>query len=135
MTDSATLGQVLRDSKRLAIVGLSADDARPSNVVARYMQARGYTVIPVNPKCAQILGEKCYPNLKAIPGPVDLVDVFRKSGDCLSIAADAVAIGAKVLWLQQGVINEEARELAAAAGLTVVMDRCLKIEFARLFSG
>ena len=135
MTDIQTLRRVLRDCRRLAIVGLSADWFRPSNFVAKYMQEHGYKVIPVNPKYQEILGEKCYPDLRSIPEPVDLVDVFRKSADCPAIAADAVAIGAKALWLQIGVINAEARELAAAAGLTVIMDRCLKIEYARLYGG
>jgi len=135
MSDIITLRRVLRDSRTLAIVGLSADWFRPSNFAAKYMQEHGYRVIPVNPKYAQILGEKCYPDLRSIPEPVDLVDVFRKPADCLPIAEDAVAIGAKVLWLQIGVINEAARQLAEAAGLTVIMDRCVKIEYARLFGG
>ena len=135
MNDIITLRRVFRDSRTLAVVGLSADWFRPSNFAAKYMQEHGYKVIPVNPKYAEILGEKCYPDLKSIPEPVDLVDVFRKPADCLSIAEDAVAIGAKVLWLQIGVINEEARRLAEAAGLTVIMDRCVKIEYARLFGG
>ena len=135
MTDITTLRRVLRDCRTLAIVGLSADWFRPSSFVAKYMQEHGYRVIPVNPKYQEILGEKCYPDLKSIPVPVDMVDVFRKPADCLPIAADAVAIGAKVLWLQIGVINEEARKLAEDAGLTVVMDRCVKIEYARLYGG
>jgi len=135
MSDIITLRRVFRDCRNLAIVGLSADWFRPSNFAAKYMQEHGYKVIPVNPKYEEILGEKCYPDLKSIPEPVDMVDVFRKSADCLPIAEAAVAIGAKVLWLQIGVINEAARQLAEAAGLTVVMDRCVKIEYARLFGG
>ena len=135
MSDVATLRRVLRDSRTLAVVGLSADWFRPSNFAAKYMQEHGYKVIPVNPKYAEILGERCYPDLRSIPVPVDLVDVFRKPADCVPIAADAVAIGAKVLWLQIGVVNDEAQRLAAAAGLTVVVDRCVKIEYARLFGG
>jgi predicted CoA-binding protein len=99
------------------------------------MQEHGFKIIPVNPKYDEILGEKCYPNLKAIPEPVDIVDVFRKPDDCAPIAQDAVAIGAKVLWLQLGVVNEEAARVAEAGGLEVVMDRCVKIEYARLFGG
>jgi len=135
MSDIITLRRVFRDCRTLAIVGLSADWFRPSNFAAKYMQEHGYKVIPVNPKYGEILGEKCYPDLKSIPEPVDLVDVFRKPADCLPIAEDAVAIGAKVLWLQIGVINEAAKRLAEAAGLTVVMDRCVKIEYARLYGG
>jgi len=135
MSDIATLRRVLRDSRTLAVVGLSADWFRPSNFAAKYMQEHGYKVIPVNPKYAEILGEKCYPDLRSIPVPVDLVDVFRKPADCVPIAQDAVAIGAKTLWLQIGVVNAEAKRIAEDAGLTVVMDRCVKIEYARLFGG
>jgi predicted CoA-binding protein len=99
------------------------------------MQEHGFRIIPVNPKYDEILGEKCYPNLKAIPDAVDIVDVFRKPEDCVPIAQDAVAIGAKVFWMQLGVINEEAARVAEAGGLEVVMDRCVKIEYARLFGG
>ncbi len=135
MSDIQTLRRVLGESRTLAVVGLSADWYRPSNFAAKYMQEHGYRVIPVNPKYPEILGEKCYPDLRSIPEPVDLVDVFRKPADCVPIARDAVAIGAKVLWLQIGVINEEAKRIAEAGGLTVVMDRCVKIEYGRLFGG
>ena len=117
------------------MVGLSADWYRPSYFAAKYMQEHGFRVIPVNPKYDEILGEKCYPNLKAIPDAVDIVDVFRKPEDCVPIAHDAVAIGAKVFWMQLGVVNEEAARVAEAGGLDVVMDRCVKIEYARLFGG
>ena len=119
----------------MAVVGLSADWFRPSYFAAKYMQEHGYKIIPVNPKYQEILGETCYPSLKDIPHPVDIVDVFRKPADTPSIAKEAVNIGAKVLWLQLGVVNEEAHNIAAHAGLTVVMDRCVKIEHARLFGG
>lgn len=135
MNDIDTLRRVLRDSRTIAVVGLSAEWHRPSYFAAKYMQQRGYRIVPVNPKYPEILGETSYPNLKAIPFPVDLVDVFRKPQDCVPIAQDAVAIGAKALWLQIGVINEEAQRVAEAAGLTVVADRCVKIEYARLFGG
>ncbi|MDG3064443.1 CoA-binding protein [Thauera mechernichensis] len=135
MSDIQTLRRVLRESRTIAVVGLSADWFRPSYFAAKYMQERGYRIIPVNPKYAEILGEKCYPDLASIPEPVDMVDVFRKSADALPIAEQAIAIGAKSLWLQIGVINEEAKQKAEAAGLTVVMDRCVKIEYARLFGG
>jgi predicted CoA-binding protein len=135
MSELATLRQVLKENRTIAVVGLSADWNRPSYFAAKYMQQRGYRIIPVNPKYPEILGEKCYPDLKSIPEPVDIVDVFRKPEDCAPIAREAVAIGAKVLWLQLGVINEEARQIAEAAGLTVIEDRCVKIEYARLFGG
>ena len=135
MSDIQTLRRVLRESRTIAVVGLSADWFRPSYFAAKYMQEHGYRIIPVNPKYAEILGEKCYPDLASIPEPVDMVDVFRKSADALPIAEQAIAIGAKSLWLQIGVINEEAKQKAEAAGLTVVMDRCVKIEHARLFGG
>lgn len=135
MSDIQTLRRVLRESRTIAVVGLSADWFRPSYFAAKYMQEHGYRIIPVNPKYAEILGEKCYPDLASIPEPVDMVDVFRKSADALPIAEQAIGIGAKSLWLQIGVINEEAKQKAEAAGLTVVMDRCVKIEYARLFGG
>lgn len=135
MSDIATLRRVLGETRTIAVVGLSADWFRPSYFAAKYMQERGYRVIPVNPRYDEILGEKCYPDLRAIPEPVDLVDVFRKPADALAIAEDAVAIGARALWLQIGVINDAAREKAETAGLTVVMNRCVKIEYARLFGG
>ena len=119
----------------MAVVGLSADWFRPSYFAAKYMQEHGYRIIPVNPKYQEILGETCYPCLKDIPHPVDIVDVFRKPADTPGIAQEAVHIGAKVLWLQLGVINEDAQAIAAQAGLTVIMDRCVKIEHARLFGG
>jgi uncharacterized protein len=131
----AELRRILKTNHTIAVVGLSADWYRPSYFAAKYMQEHGFRIIPVNPKYEEILGEKCYPNLKAIPEPVDIVDVFRKPDDCVPIAQDAVAIGAKVLWLQLGVVNEEAAHVAEAGGLEVVMDRCVKIEYARLFGG
>lgn len=135
MSTIAQLRRILKESRTIAVVGLSADWYRPSYFAAKYMQEHGFRVIPVNPKYESILGERCYPDLKSIPGKVDIVDVFRKPADCQPIARDAVAIGAKVLWLQIGVINEEAKRIAEAGGLEVVMDRCVKIEYARLFGG
>jgi predicted CoA-binding protein len=131
----AQLRRILKDNRTIAVVGLSADWFRPSYFAAKYMQEHGFRIIPVNPKYDEILGEKCYPNLKSIPHRVDIVDVFRKPQDCVPIAREAVDIGAKVLWLQIGVINDEAAQIAEAAGLEVVMDRCVKIEYARLFGG
>ena len=135
MSTIAELRRILKTNHTIAVVGLSADWYRPSYFAAKYMQEHGFRIIPVNPKYDEILGEKCYPNLKAIPEPVDIVDVFRKPDDCVPIAQEAVAIGAKVLWLQLGVVNEEAARVAEAGGLEVVMDRCVKIEYARLFGG
>ncbi|MDD2991733.1 MAG: CoA-binding protein [Zoogloea sp.] len=135
MSDIQTLRRVLQESRTIAVVGLSADWFRPSYFAAKYMQEHGYRIIPVNPKYPEILGEKSYPDLASIPEKVDIVDVFRKPADALPIAEQAIAIGAKTLWLQIGVINDEARQKAEAAGLTVVMDRCVKIEYARLFGG
>lgn len=124
--------QILTQSKTIAIVGLSDNPQRPSHAVARYMQEHGYRIIPVNPSCNEILGEKCYPDLQSIPEKVDLVDVFRKPSDTPEIAKAAVAIGAKALWLQLGVVNDEARQIAQSGGLQVIMDRCLKIDHAHL---
>jgi predicted CoA-binding protein len=135
MDDINTLRRILRESKVIAVVGLSADWFRPSYFAAKYMQEHGYRVIPVNPKYPEILGEKCYPSLRDIRQPVDMVDVFRKTADVMPIAEDAVRIGAKVLWQQLGVRNEEAAARARAGGLETVMDRCVKIEHGRLFGG
>jgi uncharacterized protein len=135
MDDINTLRRILRESKVIAVVGLSADWFRPSYFAAKYMQEHGYRVIPVNPKYPEILGEKCYPSLRDIHQPVDMVDVFRKTADVMPIAEDAIRIGAKVLWQQLGVRNEEAGAKARTAGLETVMDRCVKIEHGRLFGG
>lgn len=131
--DDAGIRRILANHKVIALVGLSPKEDRPSNIVARFLMARGYTVIPVNPGQHEILGQPCYADLKRIPVKVDMVDVFRNSTDVPPIADDAIAIGAQSLWLQLGVIHPEAAEKAAAAGLDVVMDRCPKIEYARLF--
>jgi predicted CoA-binding protein len=117
-----------QEIKTIAVVGLSDKPTRPSYMVAKYMQSAGFKIIPVNPQCQEILGEVCYPDLLSIPEQVDMVDVFRKSEDCLPIAKDAVQIGAQVLWMQMGVINHEAAEYAALHGLEVIMDQCLMIE-------
>jgi len=135
MSTIAQLRHILKNSHTIAIVGLSADWWRPSYFAAKYMQEHGYRIIPVNPKYTEVLGEKCHPTLEAIPDAIDIVDVFRKSEDCAPIAKQAVAIGAKTLWLQLGVENTEAQQIAEAAGLAVVMNRCVKIEYARLFGG
>jgi len=135
MDDINTLRRILLQNRVIAVVGLSADWFRPSYFAAKYMQEHGYTVIPVNPRYTEVLGQKCYKSLRDIPGKVDIVDCFRKTEDILPIAEAAIAIGAKVLWQQLGVKNETAAAKAGAAGLDVVMDRCVKIEHGRLFGG
>jgi predicted CoA-binding protein len=135
MDDINTLRRILRDSRVIAVVGLSADWFRPSYFAAKYMLEHGYRVIPVNPKYPEILGQRCYKTLRDVPEKIDLVDIFRKTQDVMPIAQDAIAIGAKVLWQQLGVRNEEAAALARQAGLEAVMDRCVKIEHGRLFGG
>jgi predicted CoA-binding protein len=109
----------------IAVVGLSDDASRPSHGVAAYLQRAGYRIIPVNPSVPEVLGEKSYASLREIPEKIDLVDVFRKSDAVGPIADDAIAIGAKYLWLQEGVINQAAAEKAAKAGLQVIMDKCM----------
>jgi predicted CoA-binding protein len=133
--DIAKLRQILRNSRTLAVVGLSANWYRPSYFAAKYMQEHGYRVIPVNPMYEEVLGEKCYKSLRDIPDKVDLVDCFRKSEEIAPLADDAVAIGAKVLWMQLGVQNADARRKAESAGLEVVENRCVMIELALLFGG
>ncbi|MCS4504542.1 CoA-binding protein [Arhodomonas aquaeolei] len=133
MTDTDTsLRALLQHTHTIAVVGLSPKPQRPSHGVAQYLQAHGYRVIPVNPGHETILGETSYPDLRSIPEPVDMVDVFRRPDQVAAVVEDAVAVGAPSLWLQLGVIDEAAAQRARDAGLTVVMDRCLKIEHARL---
>ena len=133
--DIQTLRRILKACHTIAVVGLSAEWHRPSFFAAKYMQDHGYRIVPVNPRYAEVLGERCYARLEDIPHPVDMVDVFRKTDDVLPVARSAIAIGAKCLWQQLGVINLEADALARDAGLDSVMDRCVKIEHARLFGG
>ena len=135
MDDSEKIRRILRRNKTLAVVGLSAQWHRPSYFAAKYMQDHGYRVIPVNPTYDSILGEKCYKSLRDIPTPVDIVDCFRKSSEIPALAEDAIAIGAKVLWMQLGIHSEPARARAEAAGLEVVEGRCVKIEHGRFFGG
>ncbi len=124
--------KILKDNKVIAVVGLSSNPERPSYRVASYMKEKGYTVIPVNPNEKVVLGEACYPDLSSIPGHVDVVDIFRKSEDCPPIAREAVKIGADVVWMQEGVVSEEAATCARDAGLKVVMDKCIKKEHEKL---
>lgn len=131
--DPRTIRKVYSYMKTIAMVGLSPNRLRPSFFVGQYLQYRGYRVVPVNPTATEILGEESYPSLSDIPFPVDVVDVFRAPSAAPAIAEHAIKIGAKALWLQFGVISPEAAEMAAAAGLDVVMDRCMKIEHGRYF--
>ena len=124
--------RILRDSKSIAVVGLSPKPHRPSHQVALYLMEVGYTIIPVNPGHDELLGLPCYPNLRAIPLQVDMVDIFRRPEAILAIVEDAVAIGARFIWMQEGIVNEEASAIAEAAGLSVVMDRCTKIDHMNL---
>ncbi len=126
LDDLPAIKKLLTTSRTIAVVGLSPKESRPSNMVARYLLEAGYTIIPVNPGQKEILGLPCYPNLASIPGPVDIVDIFRRSEDVPPIVAEAIAIGARAVWMQEGVIHAEAARTAKAAGLLVVMDRCLK---------
>ena len=133
--DIPTLRRILRSARTIAVVGLSAEWHRPSFFAAKYMQEHGYRIVPVNPRYPEILGERCHASLETVDVPIDIVDVFRRTEDVLPIARQAIAIGAKCLWQQIGVKNLEAARLASEAGLDVVMDRCVKIEHARLFGG
>ena len=135
MDDSEKTRRILRMARTIAVVGLSAQWHRPSFFAAKYLQEHGYRIIPVNPSYPEILGEKCYKSLREIPDKVDVVDCFRKSADIPPLAEEAVAIGARVLWMQLGVENPTARRIAEAAGLEVVENRCMKIEHGRFFGG
>ena len=134
-TASTDLSQILRTSQTIAVVGLSPKENRPSNMVARYLMEAGYRVVPVNPGQTEILGEKCYPDLTSIPHAVDIVDIFRRPADIPPIVEEAIAIGAKTIWMQLGIRNDEAAARAKAAGLQVVMDRCLKVDHSILLNG
>src|SRR5256885_13318634 len=135
MDDTNTLRRILRDSRTIAVVGLSADWYRPSYFAAKYMQEHGYRVVPVNPKYREILGEKCYPSLAEVPDKIDIVDVFRKTDDVMPVAEAAIAISAKVLWHQLGVGTLAAAPKAPATVLDAVMVRCVKIGHGRPFGG
>ena len=133
--DIVGLRRILTQQKTIAVVGLSAQWHRPSYFAAKYMQDHGYRVIPVNPNYSEVLGQRCYPSITAIAEPVGIVDCFRRVSEMVPIARDAVAIGAKVLWMQLGIRSDEAASIAAGAGLDVVVDRCVKIEHARIMGG
>lgn len=135
MTDITALRRILSDYKRVAIVGLSGDWWRPSYFAAKYLLEHGFEIFPVNPKYDEILGQKCFPDLKSIPTQIDVVDLFQRAERVPLFIDDTIDIGARVVWMQLGVVNREAEQKAVDAGLEVVMDRCMKIEFARLFGG
>ena len=134
MPSEKQLELLLSESRTIAVVGMSPKSQRPSNSVAVYLIAKGYEVIPINPGHNQILGLTCYPELKAVPTRIDIVDIFRKPNEVEPIVDQAVEIGARAVWMQQGIINEEAANRALQAGLIAVMDRCIKVEHSRLLS-
>ncbi len=127
--------RILTESKTVAVVGMSPKPERPSHYVAKYLMEQGYRVIPVNPATKRILGLESYPSLKAVPLPIDVVNVFRRSAEAGAIVEDAMAVGAKFVWMQDGVIDERAAEKARAAGLGVVMDNCMLREHVARFGG
>ena len=133
--DISTLRRILRSCRTIAVVGLSSEWHRPSYFAAKYLQQHGYRIIPVNPRYTEVLGERCYAGLTDIPEKVGLVDVFRRTDDVLPIARQAIQIGARCLWQQIGVLNLDADRLVQDAGIDSVMNRCVKIEHARLFGG
>jgi predicted CoA-binding protein len=126
--DAGLREQLLRiyaDTTTIAVVGASGDPSKPAHQIPRYLQQQGYRIVPVNPRGGELLGEPAARSLAEVDGPVDVVEVFRPAGEAPEIARGAVKVGAKVLWLQLGIVSEEARQVAEAAGLTVVMDRCM----------
>lgn len=130
-----SIPDILRDYRTIAVVGLSNDESRPAYSVSQYMQAAGYRIIPVNPDVTEVLGEKAYPTVASIPEPVDIVNVFRRSENVPPVVDDAIAAGAKVVWMQSGIWHPEAGAKAEAAGLEVVQDRCIRTEHQRLSAG
>lgn len=129
------LKNILGNARSIAVVGLSSSPGKASYRVAAYLKHAGYRVIPVNPYSEEILGERSYPNLEAIPDPIDVVEIFRPSEQVIPIVEDAIRVKAKTVWMQLGIINERAAEIARAAGVGVVMDRCMKVEHRRLIAG
>jgi predicted CoA-binding protein len=127
-----SISEILRNYHTIAVVGLSDDETRPSYSVSQYMQAAGYRIIPVNPDVDEVLGEKAYPTVAAIPEQVEIVNVFRRAENVPPVVDDAIAAGAKVVWMQSGIWNEAAAEMAREAGLEVVQDRCIRTEHRRL---
>lgn len=132
LTDLQAIRKILAESTTIAIVGLSPKEDRPSNRVARYLLAQGYTIFPVNPGQHEILGLRCYPSLQAIQKPVDIVDIFRQPADIPAVVQDAMEIKAKVVWMQEGISHEPAAATARNAGIQVIMNRCLKTDHENL---
>jgi len=132
MNSDTEMKEILLSTKTIASVGLSSNQEKDSYWIVSYLQEQGYRIIPVNPTAPEILGEKVYPSLEAIPDKVDVVQVFRKSEDVPPVVESAIAIGAKVVWMQAGIVNEEAAQKARAAGLQVVMDACMRVTHQRL---
>lgn len=135
MSEIQRLRRILSRSKTIAVVGLSANWYRPSYFAAKYLMDHGYVIFPVNPNYDEVLGRRCYPDLKSLPERVDVVDIFQKPDRVPALVEDAIEIGARVVWMQIGIVHEEAAQRARDAGLEVVMNRCMKIEYARLFGG
>lgn len=127
--------ELLENCKIIAVVGLSPNEEKPSNVVAKYLKHAGYKIIPVNPQYDEILGEKCYHSLSGIPERIDIVDIFMRADKVIPVVEEAVTIQPKCIWLQLGIINEEAKEIAESHGIMFFMDVCIKQEHARLFKG
>lgn len=129
--DEAAMIAGMISATRIAVVGLSDDPSRPSHRIACYLQSVGKTVLPVNPQCREVLGLTCHPSLEAVPHPIDVVNVFRRSEHCADVVRSAIAVGAKGIWLQSGIVSDEAARLAASAGIDFVQDRCIMVESMR----
>jgi predicted CoA-binding protein len=134
LTHLTEIRDILQNASTIAIVGLSPKMERPSNMVAEYLINAGITIIPVNPGHNTLIGLKCYPDLLSIPQKIDIVDIFRKSDDVLPIVKQAIEIGASTVWMQQGIVNLEAAEIAGKNNLKVIMDRCIKVDHASLLT-
>ncbi len=128
------IARIIREATTVAVVGLSSDRERPAHRVAKYLQRKGFEIIPVNPRESEILGEKAYPDLASISKNIDIVDVFRRPEDTPAVVVDAVKAGARYIWLQEGIVSREAYGLAERSGIPIIMDRCLKKEHSRLKS-
>jgi predicted CoA-binding protein len=128
----SVIREILSQPRRIAVVGCSPDPDRDSHRIAQLLMDRGHTVVPINPRATQILGQQCYPQLHMVPGAIDMVDIFRRADQAGAVVDEAIAMGARILWMQLGVVDEAAAARAQAAGLTVVMDRCPAIEYRRL---
>ncbi len=130
--DDSTIRRMLQDARTVAVVGLSDKPDRPSHRIAAYLQQQGYRIIPVNPVISETLGEKAYANLRDVPGPIDIVDIFRKPEDVPAVIEDAIATGARAVWMQSGIVHEPAAKKARDAGLAVVMDHCIMVAHGQL---